>query len=245
MRKSWYTAGGQNKDFRAGARTRSSQRLSFEWGARLPKIVRKLSNYYTLILPFAPTVSCVCGCSRDSTSSWNTDDPSAFLSLDVFSERNLAEGLLEKSPHPAHADRRTCSGSAAGAIKCLARPLFFKIRRKAELCLIIKSLEGRRVGKIALIFLNASIASIFYEQHRRHFGFQRAMLDGKTGQTCPDSLLEIPDCVIPRKSARKFGYTSQGCSLFRVSEMLFHSLLEVAWNSNRKFWLISKACVFA
>ena len=181
MRKSWYTAGGQNKDFRAGARSRSSQRLSFEWGARLPKIVRKLSNYYTLILPFAPTVSCVCGCSRDSTSSWNTDDPSAFLSLDVFSERNLAEGLLEKSPHPAHADRRTCSGSPAGAIKCLARPLFFKIRRKAELCLIIKSLEGRRVGKIALIFLNASIASIFYEQHRRHFGFQRAMLDGKTG----------------------------------------------------------------
>ena len=140
-----------------------------------------IQYYYTLILPFAPTVSCVCGCSRDSTSSWNTDDPSAFLSLDVFSERNLTEGLLEKSPHPAHADRRTCSGSAAGAIKCLARPPFFKIRRKAELCLIIKSLEGRRVGKIALLFLNASIASIFYEQHRRHFGFQRAMLDGKTG----------------------------------------------------------------
>ena len=181
MRKSWYTTGGQNKDFRAGARSRSSQRLSFVCGAKLPEIVRKLSNYYTLILPFAPTVSCVCGCSRDSTSSWNTDDPSAFLSLDVFSERNLTEGLLEKSPHPAHADRRTCSGSAAGAIKCLARPPFFKIRRKAELCLIIKSLEGRRVGKIALLFLNASIASIFYEQHRRHFGFQRAMLDGKTG----------------------------------------------------------------
>ena len=243
MRKSWYTAGGQNKDFRAGARSRSSQRLSFEWGARLPKIVRKLSNYYTLILPFAPTVSCVCGCSRDSTSSWNTDDPSAFLSLDVFSERNLAEGLLEKSPHPAHADRRTCSGSAAGAIKCLARPPFFKIRRKAELCLIIKSLEGRRVGKIALIFLNASIASIFYIDAILDFSVQCLM--GRLVQTCPDSLLEIPDCVIPRKSARKFGYTSQGCSLFRVSEMLFHSLLEATWNSNRKFWLISKACVFA
>ena len=181
MRKSWYTTGGQNKDFRAGARSRSSQRLSFVCGAKLPEIVRKLSNYYTLILPFAPTVSCVCGCSRDSTSSWNTDDPSAFLSLDFFSERNLTEGLQEKSPHSLHADRRSCSGSATRPTKCLARSLFFKIRRKAELCLIIKSLEGRRVGKIALIFLNASIASIFYEQHRRHFGFQRAMLDGKTG----------------------------------------------------------------
>ena len=153
MRKSWYTAGGQNKDLRAGARSRSSQRLSFEWGARLPKIVRKLSNYYTLILPFAPTVSCVCGCSRDSISSWNTDDPSAFLSLDVFSERNLAEGLLEKSPHPfAHADGRSCSALAAGPIKCSARSPFFKIRQKAELCLIIKNLEGRRVGQIARIF---------------------------------------------------------------------------------------------
>ena len=27
-------------------------------------IVPKLSNYYKLILPFAPTISCVCGCSR-------------------------------------------------------------------------------------------------------------------------------------------------------------------------------------
>ena len=172
---------GSKQGFQSWSSQSVFPEISFEWGARLPKMVRKLSNYYTLILPFAPTVSCVCGCSRDSTSSWNTDDPSAFLSLDVFSERNLTEGLLEKSPHPAHADRRTCSGSAAGAIKCLARPPFFKIRRKAELCLIIKSLEGRRVGKIALIFLNASIASIFYEQHRRHFGFQRTMLDGKTG----------------------------------------------------------------
>ena len=177
---------GSEQGFRAGAHSRSSRRLSFEWSARLPEIVRKLSNYYTLILPFAPTVSCVCGCSRDSTSPWNTDDPSGFLSLDFFSERNLTEGLQEKSPHSLRADRRSCSGSATGPTKCLARSPFFKIRRKAELCLIIKSLEGRRVGKIALIFLNASIASIFYEQHRRHFGFQRAMLDGKNGKTGPD-----------------------------------------------------------
>ena len=50
---------------------------------------------------------------------------------------------------------------------------------------------------------------------------------------------------------RKFGYTSRGCPLFlemsenrhyRCSQpkMLFHSLLEVAGNSNRKVWLNGK-----
>ena len=55
----------------------------------------------------------------------------------------------------------------------------------------------------------------------------------------------------PGNLFRKFGYTSRGCSLFWKCrkivitgvvnrKMLFHSLLEVAGNSNRKFWLIGK-----
>ena len=43
------------------------------------------------------------------------------------------------------------------------------------------------------------------------------------------------------KFFRKFGYTSRGCSLFwKFWEMLFLSLLEVAENSNRAFWLNGK-----
>ena len=56
---------------------------------------------------------------------------------------------------------------------------------------------------------------------------------------------------LPGKMFRKFGYTSRGCPLFWKCQkvvitgavnrkMLFHSLLEVAGNSNRKFWLNGK-----
>ena len=56
---------------------------------------------------------------------------------------------------------------------------------------------------------------------------------------------------LPGKFFRKFGYTSRGCPLFWKCrkivitgavnrKMLFHSLLEVAGNSNRKFWLNGK-----
>lgn len=34
--------------------------------------------------------------------------------------------------------------------------------------------------------------------------------------------------------------SSRDCSLFRISEILFHSPLEAAWNSNRKFWLLCR-----
>ena len=119
--------------------------------------------------PFAPTVSCVCGCSRDSTNSWRTG--LSFLSRDAFSERNLKTGL-KLGLHPLRSSTRSCNGSAPRPITCLVSSSFLKTTLKAELFLMIKSLEGRLRGKIAQIFFHASI---FYEiswtQHSRHFDF--------------------------------------------------------------------------
>ena len=62
-------------------------------------------------------------------------------------------------------------------------------------------------------------------------------------QTIEPKILEIPEAKLNGKktSGKKFGYTSRGCPLFRKFwKMLFHSLLEVAENSNQAFWLNGK-----
>ena len=62
-------------------------------------------------------------------------------------------------------------------------------------------------------------------------------------QTIEPEILEIPEAKLNGKktSGKKIGYTSRGCPLFRKFwKMLFHSLLEVAENSNQAFWLNGK-----
>ena len=58
--------------------------------------------------------------------------------------------------------------------------------------------------------------------------------------TIQSKILEIPGAKFNGK--KKLGYTSRGCPLFwKIWKILFHSLLKVAENSNRTFWLNCKA----
>ena len=58
-------------------------------------------------------------------------------------------------------------------------------------------------------------------------------------QTIQPEILEIPGAKLNGKktSGKKFGYSSRGCPFFwKFWKMLFHSLVEVAENSNQTFW---------
>ena len=58
--------------------------------------------------------------------------------------------------------------------------------------------------------------------------------------TIQSKILEILGAKFNGK--KKLGYTSRGCPLFwKIWKILFHSLLKVAENSNRTFWLNCKA----
>ena len=64
-------------------------------------------------------------------------------------------------------------------------------------------------------------------------------------QTIQSKILEIPGAKLNKtsgkKKIRKLGYTSRACPLlWTFWKMLFHSLLEVAENSNQSFWLNGK-----
>ena len=64
-------------------------------------------------------------------------------------------------------------------------------------------------------------------------------------QTIQPKILEIPGAKLNKTSGkkriRKLGYTSRACPLlWTFWKMLFHSLLEVAENSNQSFWLNGK-----
>ena len=96
MRKSWYTAGGQNKDFGAGARTRSFPEIKFRMRrtstGNSTEITQLLYTHFYLLLP-PSAVSVVARGTQPALETQTILLPSYHW---IFSRRETSQRVYKK-----------------------------------------------------------------------------------------------------------------------------------------------------